>query len=46
MTMKNCDAGERGGEKQKIDQHREVVSAEIRGDALGHVQDPAGFAGD
>ncbi len=22
MTMKNCDAGERGAEQQKIDQHR------------------------
>ncbi len=21
ITMKNCDAGERGGEQQKIDQH-------------------------
>ena len=46
MTMKNCDAGERGGEQQKIDQHGEIVSAEIRGDANGHVQGPAGFAGD
>ncbi len=35
MTMKDRDAGERGGEKQKIDQHGEIVSAEIRGD--GHV---------
>ena len=46
MTMKNCDAGERGGKKQKIDQHGEIVSAERRSDASGHVQVPAGLAGD
>ena len=44
--MKNCDAGERGGEKQKIDQHGEIVSAELRGDANGHVCGPAGFVVD
>ena len=33
MTMKNCDAGERGGKKQKIDQHGEIVSAERRSNA-------------
>jgi hypothetical protein len=37
MTMEDSDAGERGGEKQKIDQHGEIVSAEIRGEANGHV---------
>ena len=37
MTMKNCDAGERGGEKQKIDQHGKIVGGEIRSEANGHV---------
>jgi hypothetical protein len=46
MTMKKCDAGERGGEKQKIDQHGEIVSPEMRGDAYVHVQVPAGFVVD
>jgi hypothetical protein len=46
MAMKNCDAGKRGGEKQKIDQHGEIVSAKLRSDANGHVQGPAGFVVD
>ena len=37
MTMKNCDAGKRGGEKQKIDQHGKIVGGEIRSEANGHV---------
>src|SRR4051812_41236982 len=43
MTMKNCDAGERGAKKQKNDQHGKIVSAEIMSDANGHVKVPAGF---
>jgi hypothetical protein len=35
MTMEDGDAGECGGEKQKVDQHREIVRAEM-GDANGH----------
>jgi hypothetical protein len=35
--MKNCDAGKRGGEKQKIDQHGKIVGGEIRSEANGHV---------
>ena len=38
VMMKNRDAGERRGEKQKIDQHREIVSAELK----GHASVPAG----
>lgn len=38
MMMKNRDAGERGGEKQKIDQYGEIVSAQLRSEANGHVQ--------
>jgi hypothetical protein len=37
MTMKNCDAGERDAEKQKIDQYGKIVSAEIGIEANGHV---------
>ena len=43
MTMKNRDAGERDREQQKIDQHGDVVSAELRSGADGHVQSPAGL---
>ena len=46
MMMKNRDAGERGGEKQKIDQYGEIVSAKLRSEANGHVQSPAGFGVD
>jgi hypothetical protein len=46
MMMKNCDAGERGGEKQKIDQYGEIVSAKLRSEANGHVQNPASFGVD
>jgi hypothetical protein len=35
MTMEDGDAGECGGEKQKVDQHREIARAEM-GDANGH----------
>jgi hypothetical protein len=38
MAMEDSDAGERRREKQKIDQHGEIVSAEIRGEArAGHL---------
>jgi hypothetical protein len=46
MTMKERDAAERGAEKQKIDQHGEIVSAEKRSDASGRVQVPAGLVVD
>ena len=46
MAMKNCDAGKRGGEKQKIDQHGQIVGGEIRSEANGHVWGPAGFVVD
>src|SRR5262245_65302311 len=43
MPVKNGNAGEREGEKQKIDANREIVSAEIGSEAVGHVQGPSGF---
>jgi hypothetical protein len=36
MPMKNRDARERSGEKQKIDQNGKIVSAEIGSEANGH----------
>ena len=43
MPVKNGHAGEREGEKQKIDADRDVVSAEIGSEADGHVQGPTDF---
>jgi len=46
MTMEDGDAGERDAKEQKVDQHGEIVSAEIRGEANGHVYSPAGLVVD
>jgi hypothetical protein len=37
MAVKNRDAGERGGEKHKIDQHGQIMGCEIGSEACGHV---------